>query len=41
VLGKGRRLFPDTSPPAKFQLGESVTTRTGVIIATYRGVAHS
>jgi dihydrofolate reductase len=36
VLGKGRRLFPDTSPPVKFQLAESVTTATGVIIATYR-----
>jgi dihydrofolate reductase len=21
VLGKGRRLFPDASPPARFQLG--------------------
>ena len=41
VLGKGRRLFPDTSPPTKFQLAESVTTGTGVIIATYRGASHS
>ena len=41
VLGKGRRLFPDTSPPAKFQLAESGTTGTGVIIATYRGSSHN
>ena len=36
VLGKGRRLFPDGSPLTKFTLVDSVTTGTGVIIATYR-----
>jgi len=35
VLGKGRRLFPDGSPLTHFTLVDSVTTRTGVIIATY------
>ena len=36
VLGKGRRLFPDGSPLTKFSLVDSVTTGTGVIIATYQ-----
>jgi dihydrofolate reductase len=36
VLGKGRRLFPDGSPLTNFSLVDSVTTATGVIIATYR-----
>ena len=36
VLGKARRLFPDGSPLTKFSLVDSVTTGTGVIIATYR-----
>ena len=36
VLGKGRRLFPDGSPLSNFSLVGSVTTGTGVIIATYR-----
>jgi dihydrofolate reductase len=36
VLGKGRRLFPDGSPLTNFSLVDSVTTGTGVIIATYR-----
>lgn len=36
VLGTGRRLFPDGSPLTKLSLVESVTTSTGVIIATYR-----
>jgi dihydrofolate reductase len=35
VLGKGRRLFRDTSPLAKFDLTESVTTGTGVIIGAW------
>jgi dihydrofolate reductase len=35
VLGKGRRLFPDGSPLSNFSLVDSVTTGTGVIIATY------
>jgi dihydrofolate reductase len=36
VLGTGRRLFPDGIPYAALQLANSVTTTTGVIIATYR-----
>jgi dihydrofolate reductase len=36
VLGKGRRLFPDGSPITHLGLVDSVTTVTGVIIATYR-----
>jgi dihydrofolate reductase len=34
VLGTGRRLF-DAAPPSPLRLTESVTTTTGVIIATY------
>jgi dihydrofolate reductase len=36
VLGSGRRLFPDGAPPADFRLVDSVSTTTGVIIATYK-----
>jgi dihydrofolate reductase len=36
VLGSGRRLFRDGSPFAKLQLVDSVTTTTGVVIATYQ-----
>lgn len=36
VLGTGRRLFPDGSPHRKLSLDESVSTRTGVIMCTYR-----
>ncbi len=36
VLGSGRRLFPDGSPPADLRLAGSVTTTTGVMIATYQ-----
>jgi dihydrofolate reductase len=36
VLGKGRRLFLDGGPLTNFSLVDSVTTATGVIIATYR-----
>ena len=36
VLGSGRRLFPDGSAPADLRLVDSVTTTTGVMIATYR-----
>jgi dihydrofolate reductase len=36
VLGSGRRLFPDAGPLAAFRLAGSVTTTTGVIIATYQ-----
>jgi dihydrofolate reductase len=36
VLGSGRRLFPAGSPPADLRLAGSVTTTTGVMIATYQ-----
>jgi dihydrofolate reductase len=36
VLGSGRRLFPDGSAFAKLRLTGSVTTTTGVVIATYQ-----
>jgi dihydrofolate reductase len=35
VLGQGRRLFPDEGPPAELRLVDSVTTTTGVVIASY------
>ena len=35
VLGGGRRLFPGGTPPARLELASSVTTSTGVMIATY------
>ena len=35
VLGTGRKLFPDDGPPVALRLVESVTTTTGVLIATY------
>jgi dihydrofolate reductase len=38
VLGTGRRLF-DGVPPAPLRLTDSVTTTTGVIIATYQPAA--
>ena len=36
VLGSGRRLFPDGGAPATLELEDSLTTTTGVVIATYR-----
>jgi dihydrofolate reductase len=36
ILGSGRRLFPEGSPPADLRLASSVTTTTGVMIATYQ-----
>lgn len=36
VLGSGQRLFPDDGVLASLRLVDSVTTTTGVIIATYR-----
>jgi dihydrofolate reductase len=36
VLGSGRRLFPDGSSFAALRLVDSVTTTTGVVIATYQ-----
>src|ERR1700719_299433 len=38
VLGSGRRLFPDGGSPAHLRLVDSVTTTTGVVIATYQAV---
>ncbi len=35
VLGSGRRLFPDEGPTVKLRLVNSVTSKTGVVIATY------
>ncbi|MEU4410897.1 dihydrofolate reductase family protein [Streptosporangium sp. NPDC023963] len=35
VLGSGRRLFPENGPLAGLRLTDSVTTTTGVVIATY------
>jgi dihydrofolate reductase len=36
VLGSGRRLFPDDGSLAALKLVDSVTTTTGVMIATYQ-----
>ncbi len=36
VLGTGRRLFAEDARSSTFRLVDSVTTTTGVIIATYR-----
>lgn len=36
VLGSGRRLFADDTTRTDLRLDESVTTTTGVVIATYR-----
>jgi dihydrofolate reductase len=38
VLGRGRRLFGDGAPRTALRLVESVTTTTGVVIATYHPV---
>jgi dihydrofolate reductase len=35
LLGRGRRLFDEDVPPTPLRLVESVTTTTGVVIATY------
>jgi dihydrofolate reductase len=35
VLGSGQRLFAAAGPPAALHLTDSVTTTTGVVIATY------
>ena len=39
VLGSGRRLFPDDATPEELRLTDSVTTTTGVVIATYEVAA--
>jgi len=36
VLGSGRRLFPDEGPTTPLRLLDSLTTTTGVTIATYQ-----
>lgn len=36
VLGSGRRLFADGTPPARLRLVESETSTTGVQIASYQ-----
>jgi dihydrofolate reductase len=36
VLGDGQRLFEDEGPDAVFELADTRTTTTGVIVATYR-----
>ena len=38
VLGRGRRLFGDGAPRTALRLVESVTTTTGVVMATYHPV---
>jgi hypothetical protein len=35
VLGSGQRLFAADGPPITLRLTDSVTTTTGVVIATY------
>lgn len=35
VLGSGQRMFTDGGPPLNLKLAESITTTTGVVIATY------
>lgn len=41
VLGSGRRLFPDDGTCATLQLVHTVTTSTGVVIATYHASRRS
>ena len=35
VLGSGQRMFPDGAAPLSLKLAESITTSTGVVLATY------
>jgi dihydrofolate reductase len=35
VLGSGQRMFADGGPPLTLKLADSITTTTGVVIATY------
>ena len=39
MLGRGRRLFSEDAPRTALRLVDSVTTTTGVVIATYRPAA--
>ncbi len=41
ILGSGKRLFPEGTPPVELRLTSSVTTTTGVVIATYEWAAQS
>jgi dihydrofolate reductase len=36
VLGQGKRMFPDGGTPANFELVDCTSSRTGVIMASYR-----
>jgi dihydrofolate reductase len=36
VIGSGKRMFPDGGAPAKLHLVDTVTSGSGVLIATYR-----
>jgi hypothetical protein len=36
VLGTGRRLFADRTPPNRLRLIDSAASSTGVMIATYQ-----
>jgi dihydrofolate reductase len=36
ILGKGKRLFPDLSKPARFALKEATTAGAGVVMLTYQ-----
>jgi len=36
ALGSGRRLFPDTTRKAAWQLAGTLTFPTGVVVLTYR-----
>jgi dihydrofolate reductase len=40
VLGSGQRLFDTNGPAAFYELADTKTTGTGVIVATYRKVEH-
>jgi dihydrofolate reductase len=40
VLGDGQRLFDDGGPGAAFDLADTRTTTTGVIVARYRRIDH-
>jgi dihydrofolate reductase len=35
VLGSGQRMFLDGGPPLNLKLADSITTTTGVVLATY------
>ena len=41
ILGSGRRLFPDRSAHSTLRLTKSITTTTGVVIATYQQSAET